>query len=186
MTEAADDAEQVRRILGGDSGAWVILYERHKKAVLRIAVAMVGLQDAEDVLQETFSKLFQRLRHFDPELGTLKAYISAIARNAARDCLQTRLKLGRPFDKKLEDEIGAEAAKEPEGLEEVRRWVELYPDQLGRKIFLLHLALKSDKEIESDLHRPGGTVRAYKSQVRAFIREKMRSDQQRGDDPGMS
>lgn len=186
LDQTPDDAALVRRILNGDPDAWAILYHTYKGVVWRIASSMVGPQDAEDVVQETFAKLFRRIRHFDPELGTLKWYISAIARNAAKDCLRARSRLARQLTEEMIQTIEAASEREPEGLEEVRRCLELFPDELGRKIFRLRLKLKNDKEIAAELRIAPSTVRAYKSQVYAFIRETMRTDQQNGAGAGMS
>src|SRR5881296_407937 len=63
------DAELVRRVLGGDTGAYAALVARYRDRLGRYAVHMLGdRQDAEEALQDAFVRAYRSLaRCDDPE-----------------------------------------------------------------------------------------------------------------------
>ena len=65
--ESADDPEVVRRCLAGDERAHRQLVERYQRQVYSVALRMVRqVQDAEDLTQETFVRMFRALDRYDP------------------------------------------------------------------------------------------------------------------------
>ena len=81
--EISDD-ELVRAYLAGHQKAFEELYRRYAHKLLTFLVGEVGVSWAEDLLQETFSRLLLSLHRYDPR-GTFQAYVYRIARNLARD-----------------------------------------------------------------------------------------------------
>src|SRR5262249_9467283 len=76
------DAELLRLMLAGDEQAFTALYRRHKGLVYRFALLMSGRASvAEEVTQEVFLALLRKGRRYDPERGSLKAYLCGAARN---------------------------------------------------------------------------------------------------------
>lgn len=87
------DAELVAIVATGDTAALTELYERHGDAIYRAAFRRLGdRQIAEEVLQDTYMALWHRAELFDPQAGSLVAWLSTIARNRAVDRLR---QLGR-------------------------------------------------------------------------------------------
>ena len=80
------DEVLVRRLIDGSQVALAQLYDRHAQTVYAAAVR-VGRDPgiAADVVQETFLALWDRAEMFDPELGSLRAWLHTIARNRAVD-----------------------------------------------------------------------------------------------------
>ena len=84
--DAASDSELVSRCRAGDQAAWEALVDRYARYVYAIAsrVYRLGPQDAEDVFQEVFSRVFERLdtlRYDD----ALRPWIAQTTRNCAID-----------------------------------------------------------------------------------------------------
>ena len=52
-------------------------------------------QDTEDCLSEVSLALWQKLERYDPDRGTLPVWLTAVARNAALNALQARLRRER-------------------------------------------------------------------------------------------
>jgi RNA polymerase sigma-70 factor, ECF subfamily len=76
------DAELMRQMLVGDEQAFTALYRRHKGLVYRFALLMSGQTSvAEEVTQEVFLALLRKGSRYDPERGSLKAYLCGAARN---------------------------------------------------------------------------------------------------------
>ena len=89
------ETELMLRLQSGDDSALAGLYDALGPNVYALALQMLSnREDAEEVLQDTFGKLYQNVTRFDPELGSARAYIYTIARNEAR--MRLRAKRSRP------------------------------------------------------------------------------------------
>ena len=85
VIETVDDGLLLRRMVAGDEGAFTLLYRRRHPAIYRFALHMSGnAAIAEDVTQEVFMTLIRDAQRFDPERGTLGAFLFGIARNHLR------------------------------------------------------------------------------------------------------
>lgn len=101
---AIEDAELVRRAVGGDAWAEEALYRRHVRRVSDAACRVLGRSaEAEDVVQETFLKCFHKL-------GTLRdarlfeRWLMRIAMNKVRGRLRKRKLLrGLGLDQSADD-----------------------------------------------------------------------------------
>lgn len=82
----ADDREIWERICRGDAAALDTLY-RSQSPKLEVFLRRVlgNQQAAEDVMQETFARIWQRPNCFEHERGTLRAYLFGAARKRAAD-----------------------------------------------------------------------------------------------------
>lgn len=87
----ADDISLLQQIRKGDQAAMAELFDRHGRAVFSVAVHI--LKDdghAEDVVQEIFFQIWQNSDSFVQTLGSLRAWLVAIARNRSIDVLRRR------------------------------------------------------------------------------------------------
>ena len=87
------DAELLRQFVQTrDPGMELLL--RQFTPLLRYVISGVlrDTQDAEDCFSEVSLALWQKLDGFDPEKGSLSAWLTAIARNAAMNHLKARLR----------------------------------------------------------------------------------------------
>jgi RNA polymerase sigma-70 factor (ECF subfamily) len=74
------------QVASGDSGALEVLYDRHASTVFGIALKVIGEQGAaEDVLQETFWRVWRSADTYKPERGAFTGWLFRIARNLAID-----------------------------------------------------------------------------------------------------
>ena len=78
------DVDLLRRAMGGDEDSFARLYRRRQGAVYRFALQMSGRRSmAEEVAQEVFLVVIREGGRFDPQRGSLMAYLYGIARNCA-------------------------------------------------------------------------------------------------------
>jgi RNA polymerase sigma-70 factor (ECF subfamily) len=85
-----DDHSILRAILAGDKEAYGTLVARHSQSVFRVAFRVTGNEeDAEEVVQETFLRGYQRLPGFESrsDFGT---WIYRIAVNCSLDLVKAR------------------------------------------------------------------------------------------------
>jgi RNA polymerase sigma-70 factor, ECF subfamily len=87
--QPVDDAALVREIVDGSQAALAALYDRHVDAVYATACRLTAdRQVAEEVVQETFLALWNRAELFNPQAGSLAAWLHTIARNRTVDRLR--------------------------------------------------------------------------------------------------
>ncbi len=90
-----DDANLIQLYLKGDEKSLEILVKRYLKPVYGFVFRYVGRpQEAEDITQETFIKVWKNLKKFDRK-KSFKTWIFTIAKNASIDFL--RKKKAIPF-----------------------------------------------------------------------------------------
>jgi RNA polymerase sigma-70 factor (ECF subfamily) len=82
QTAADPDAPLVRGTLAGDLAAFEQLVQRHQAVVHRIATRVVGRDEADDVVQETFLRAYHRLERFRGE-SAFRSWLLQIASNSA-------------------------------------------------------------------------------------------------------
>lgn len=82
----ADDQELWKQICRGNAQAFDAFYRENAPRLRSFLVQMVGSpQAAEDVAQEVFTKIWNRPNGFQPERGTLRAYLFGIGRKGAAE-----------------------------------------------------------------------------------------------------
>lgn len=92
MVESTDE-ELMRGVRAGDEAAFPLLYRRYERRLLAFLVPYVGdLALAEDLLQETFLRVFRQRASYEPR-GAFRTWLFAIARNLALDQFRRRRSL---------------------------------------------------------------------------------------------
>ena len=85
------DLGLLRRIAVRDEGALAELYDRHSRLAYSIIMRILASpSDAEEVLQETFLRVWSRADTYDALLGSPTTWLARIARNRAIDRLRAR------------------------------------------------------------------------------------------------
>ena len=83
----------VKRAISGETRAQHIIYKKYVNAMFHTVIRMVGSrEDAEDVTQEVFTKVFQRLDSFRGE-STLGAWIKRVTINTTLNYIRQKKKL---------------------------------------------------------------------------------------------
>jgi RNA polymerase sigma-70 factor, ECF subfamily len=87
----ASDETLVTQVARGSSAALEVLYDRYAATVLGISVRIIGDQAlAEDILQETFWRVWQNAGNYQSQLGSFTSWLFRIARNLAIDAYRRR------------------------------------------------------------------------------------------------
>ena len=86
-----DDAALVAAVARADARALEVAYERHSRGVYSLALRLLGDGPAaEEVVQETFLKLWRQPDAYQPSRGRLFAWLLGIAHHRAVDILRRR------------------------------------------------------------------------------------------------
>lgn len=68
-----------------------VLYDRYGKLVYSTAIAILNnVEEAEDVTQETFLRLWQRSEIYQPQRGSLSAFLITLTRSRSLDRIRSR------------------------------------------------------------------------------------------------
>lgn len=85
------DPDLLRCIVRRDESALALLYDRHSRVVYSVAIRMLrSASDAEEVLQETFVRVWSRADTYEATLGSPAGWLTRIARNRAIDRIRAR------------------------------------------------------------------------------------------------
>lgn len=98
----AQDDEWVRRAQRGDRLAMRGIYNAHSQRVFRVAAKIVGNQDAEEVVQETFLRAYKSIHTFRQD-AALTTWLHRIAVNCS---LTLARKRSRRKEINFDQEIG--------------------------------------------------------------------------------
>lgn len=180
---SGEEAGLVRRCLAGDEKAYRELVERYQAQVYHLALRMVRrAEDAEDLTQETFVRMFRALSRYDPT-RPFAAWLFTIASRLCIDHIRRR-KVGtmsltrREWDSEEEYELELEdPGPGPEEVtsrnEEERRTADLIdslPAHYRIVVVLRHQQDLSYEEIAEALQLPLGTVKARIHRARALLK----------------
>ena len=92
-----DDKALLARVADGDSRALDMLYDRYSRVVYGVALRILGEAElAEDVVQETFWRVWRRSRTFQSGRGQVASWIFGIAHNLSVDELRRQRSRPRP------------------------------------------------------------------------------------------
>jgi RNA polymerase sigma-70 factor (ECF subfamily) len=90
LRRAAQPGDAVARAQAGDADAFRELVDRHSRAVFRVAYRVTGsVEDAEDVVQETFLRAYRQLHRFESR-ANFGTWLHRIASNCAVDLIRAR------------------------------------------------------------------------------------------------
>ena len=80
------DAKLVERCLAGNAQSWEHLLQAHSRRLFNIAYRYTGRIDvAEELTQEIFLKVYQKLSKFNPQAGSLSNWMMRVGRNLIID-----------------------------------------------------------------------------------------------------
>jgi RNA polymerase sigma factor (sigma-70 family) len=139
-TNHIPEQELVRQCIAGQAVAQRLLYGRYVGAMFHTVLRLVAhRQEAEDVTQEVFVKVFQRLDSFRGE-SSLGAWIKRIAVNAALNHLRTanRLRMVVLEEQQPEVEEGMDEEGWAHDIHCIHEAIKGLPDGC-RTVFCLHL-----------------------------------------------
>lgn len=187
------DPDLLRQMMDGDEDAFAQLYRRRQAGVYRFALQMSGSQTvAEDVTQEVFIVLMRDARRYDPDRGSLSAYLYGIARNH----VLRKLEQDRPYVPFIDRSADAEevtphamiAEGDPlseltrgETIQELRDLILSMPPRYREVVVLCDLHEMSYVEAAAVINCAVGTVRSRLHRARALLIDKLRAARDRNE-----
>ncbi len=169
------NAVLVERYRENDEHAFATLVRRYQSLVFGVCMRMLAhRQDAEDVTQETFSRLAKYLDRWDSQ-RPLEPWLVAIAGNRCRSYLARR-RSWQPLAATAEPVTeGTRQSQAADSLhEELRLALAKLPERQRRAFQLFHERSLSYAEIAEQLQCPLGTVKTLVHRARGGLIEQLR------------
>ena len=186
-TVRVSDLELVARAREGDAAAFGELVERHRTAVYRAALAVLGSSsDAEDAAQDAFIAAFRRLASFRGD-SSFKTWLLAIAwhqainqrRGVALWWRQTTARAVDTADGDGPDIAGTDPSPEQTAADRqlgqaIRDEIRALPAKLRDTLLLAQAGDCTYEEIAAIVGAPLGTVKWRVSEARRVIKARLR------------
>ena len=184
-----DDRSLVERILGGERDLFTTLMSRYEKRVINYVYRITHrYEDAHDLAQEIFVKVYLALDRYDPKYQ-FSTWLFRIAQNSAIDALRKKSISEVPLARtSTEDEsAGKEREFADDGISPYRalknkqlsaaidKAVEQLPSDYRELIQLRHFAELSYEEIASMKKLPLGTVKNKLFRARNLLKDALDS-----------
>lgn len=177
MSSAPEQALAIRASRG-DVEAFRLLVEEHSGLVYRVALRILGLEDAQDASQEVWIRVWRNIKNFRGD----SAFSTWLYRITVNTCLSVRRKEARRGEREysgdempfLPEPRGGDADPEAAALSAEKR--EEIQDALGHvraehraALVLRHMEGLSYAEIARVLEVPDGTAKGWVSRGRAAM-----------------
>ncbi len=161
----ADDQKLWEQIRRGDAAAFGGFYQNHAPRVQAFLRLLVGnKQTAEDIMQETFTQIWQRPNGFQPERGTLQAYLYGIGRKRAADWWRKQTKQ----EERREEEAAISSTERTSIVSDALGHL---PEEQRALLWLREVEGQSYSELAAILEIPVGTVRSRLFTAREALRK---------------
>src|SRR5574341_421388 len=178
MSDQELDRECMNRLRAGDLEALEELYDRHTPMLYGVVLRIVGrVHDAEEVLQDAWLHAWRRADTWEPERGTVAAWLLTLARSRAIDRIRSvasRLRAETsappPDPAGAGDEPAAGAARS-ELREQVSAALATLTPPQREVLVLAYFGGLSQTEIAERVGAPLGTVKSWTRQGLMRLRE---------------
>ncbi len=160
----ADDKQLIRLVLAGDNTAFEYLFTRYREAIHRLFLYRLGgkSDDADDLLQETFIKVYLNIQRYS-ETYTFGQWVYTIAHNTLVDFTR-KSRSDIPIDERFSSPPTSnpnpeESIINSQKRSQIEHYIELLPTQYRRLFVLRFIDEYSYDEIAEKLDIPLGTVK---------------------------
>ena len=159
----------IQRCLGGDQPAWEEIVRQHRRKVFNIAYKFTGRHDeAEDLTQDIFLKIFKSLHTFDRR-ANFQTWLVSVSRNLCidhyRSVRKERETIARDVDAgeltpSAPGQSAYQALEQKDRVELLRKAMAELPRDLRQAVTLRDLFELSYQEIADREGLPEGTVKS--------------------------
>ena len=170
--DATTEAEWIKEAAQGNTGAFAELVRLHRMRVLRTAFGVLSSQEeAEDVAQDVFIKVWHSLRDFQPETS-FGSWLYRITVNTSIDVLRHRKEeSGMDVEYTSPTVRPEEQVIRHDNQQRVRNAVAQLPESARATLTLREFEQLSYKEIAEVLQIPIGTVMSRLNYARQSLKK---------------
>ena len=183
-SKALEDFRLIDMAVGGDDKAYAKLLQRYRRPVYHVILKMVrNVDDAEDLMMESFSKAFRSLHKFKKDF-TFSTWLFRIATNNTIDFIRKKKLNTLSIENTFTDDDGGsvsidiedkgnldpqEEAIKSQKQEIIQVFVSMLPSKYQKLVRLRYFHELSYEEIAAELEAPLGTVKAQLHRARELL-----------------
>ena len=177
MEDAPRDAALMQQVADGSAEALALLHRRFARLIFGLAAQTIDRAAAEDLVQDVFLAVWRNARRFDPERGTVRAWILQIAHFRLLNELRRRSRQpalapdpeGLLLDGLAASDLGpAEAASRQQRRAVLQSAFEALPPPQREALGLAFLDDLTHEQVADELGLPLGTA---KTRIRAGLQK---------------
>jgi len=185
---ALDDKALMERVAGRDPDAFAALYRRYERPLFNFLLRVARRRPlAEDLLQETFTRVWRAARTWDPDRGPLRSWLYKIALNTARSELgrsvhrASHVALDGPGPELVDEGSGeghlAARLDEAGRARALNRALDTLPDFMKEVVVLRCQQQLSFSEISGVTGAPVGTLKSRFHRAVAALRARLAEEE---------
>jgi RNA polymerase sigma-70 factor (ECF subfamily) len=189
-SEAPREIEAIiQRCLQGDELAWNTIVQQYRRKVFNVAYKFVGRhEEAEDLTQDIFIKIFKSLGTFDRR-ANFQTWLISVSRNLCIDHYRSVRQERQAIDHQIDPNELSPVAHEPGPIAAIeqqdrvlllREALAALPESLRKAVLMRDIQELTYQEIADKLHLPEGTVKSRINRGRTELARQIRK--LRGDD----
>src|SRR5580704_2024210 len=185
LPAASPDAIEtvIQRCLQGDQSAWDLIVRQHWRKVFNVAYKFVGKHDeAEDLAQDIFLKVFKSLDTFDRR-ANFQTWLVSVSRNLCIDHYRSVRKERETINRDVDagelspaspDESPFDAIEQRDRVTLLRQALAALPESLRTAVLMRDIQERSYQEIAEALGLPEGTVKSRINRGRGELARQIR------------
>ena len=185
LPAASPDAIEtvIQRCLHGDQSAWDLIVRQYWRKVFNVAYKFVGRHDeAEDLAQDIFLKVFKSLDTFDRR-ANFQTWLISVSRNLCIDHYRSVRKERETINRDVDaselsptspDEGPVAAIEQRDRVMLLREALAALPESLRTAVLMRDIQERSYQEIADALGLPEGTVKSRINRGRAELARQIR------------
>lgn len=171
MAATQDDLLIIHQLKQGDQRALLFLYDKYSAALYGVILRICKREDlAQDVLQDSYLKIWQKIDKYDPSKGRFYTWAYRIAKNTALNSLRNSKNLIQTEDFSVYDKESVNPEeKDISSLQGVLSSLEAHH---LRAIELVYFSGLTHQEAHKEMDVPLGTFKSYIRQALLKLKER--------------
>ena len=168
------DAVVLRAIVAGETESLGLLFDRYAQDVMRYARRLAPNEDADDVVQETFMRVLQIARSYEPRSTSARPWLIGVCHAVIRERRRSFSRFRRAISNFGREPREGVVRQEPSG--DVARALALLPEEKRALVVMADVLGFSTREVSEALGVPEGTVGSRLHHVRKELRATLGGD----------
>jgi RNA polymerase sigma-70 factor, ECF subfamily len=164
-SSAVDLNDLIGRVANGDRIAFRQIYGSAGPRLFAICLRLMRRrEEAEEILQEAFVRIWERSHQFDPAKGQASAWLATLTRHCALDRLRKPGRDTVEFDEAVISEIDAHVAALQSGegqALDLRRCLGAMRKDYRDAVVLAYVNGMTHEELAERLNKPIGTIKSW-------------------------
>lgn len=178
--ERSDETALVRRVAAGDREAFEVLLEWHQRPLSAYTRRMLSDVDAaDDIVQETFLRLWTRAGKYDGATARLTTWLHNIAHNLCVDSFRRNARIRFTADDSELDGSGSGPGEDHDATEKsarVRRALQELPERQRSGLLLCHYQGLSNRDAAQILDVSVDALESLLARARRSLKKKLEID----------